>query len=303
MIGKTKAIISIKDKILSEEECNLLKIYQPLGVIIMGRNIENKHQLKELCFQLRRYVPYVLIDQEGGAVQRLREPEFYGGKDMEYFGKRFDEDPSLAIQELTKQIQRIAQDLNDCGINVNCAPCLDVIYDHPASEKHVISFYKRAFHKHPSIVGILGDVVCRTFIEAGIIPVVKHIPGHGRSTGADPHEGICHVHGELTQDIIPFRYIVDTKLPVWGMTNHIIYDVLDSTRPTAISPVVVDYIRSHLGFKNFLMTDAVDMKALDSIQLSEKVHQALQAGHDTVLYCAGILSETEIILEAAKNSC
>lgn len=298
--NKANAIISIQGTALLEEERVLLKVYQPLGIIIMGRNIQNKAQLGLLCQQLREYVPYILIDQEGGAVRRLRDPEFYDAKDMQYFGAMYDSDPDQAIQELIAHTKHIAQDLNDCHINVNCAPCLDLLYDHPDSEKHVISFYKRAFHKDPVIVSLLGEIVCRTFIEAGITPVIKHIPGHGRSTGADPHEGVCHVYGNLTQDIIPFKHIVKTGLPVWGMTNHVIYDALDLAEPTALSGPVVHYIRNHIDFQNLLMTDAIDMKALDNVQLGEKVRQALQVGHDAVLYCAGDLKENQTILEAVK---
>lgn len=301
MLDKTKAIISVQETMLLEEECALLKIYQPLGVIIMGRNIQNKTQLKALCQELRQYVPYILIDQEGGAVRRLKGPDFRDAKDMQYFGALYDDDPDQAIKELIAQTQCIAQDLNDCHINVNCAPCLDLHYDHPDSDKHVISFYKRAFHKDPAIVGLLGEIVCRTFIARDIIPVIKHMPGHGRSTGADPHAGMCHVYGDLTQDIIPFQHIVKTNLPVWGMTNHVIYDAEDATaKPAALSPIVVNYIRNHIGFHNLLITDAIDMKALDGLQLREKVRQALQAGHDAVLYCAGDLIENKMILEAAK---
>lgn len=301
MLNDAKTIISLKGATLSEEERILLKIYQPLGIIIMGRNIRNKAQLSILCKQLREYVPYILIDQEGGAVRRLREPEFYDAKDMQYFGTLYDNNPDQAIQKLIAQTKCVAQDLIDCHINVNCAPCLDLFYDHPTSEKHVISFYKRAFHKDPAVVSVLGEVVCRTFTEAGIIPVIKHIPGHGRSTGADPHDGICHVYGDLTQDSIPFQHIVNTKLPVWGMTNHVIYDTLDPSKPTALSAPVVSYIRNHIGFRNILMTDAIDMKALDSVQLADKVLHALQAGHDAVLYCAGDLNENQIILEAVRT--
>lgn len=298
--NKANAIISIQGTALLEEERVLLKAYQPLGIIIMGRNIQNKAQLSLLSQQLREYVPYILIDQEGGAVRRLREPEFYDAKDMEYFGTIYDSDPHQAIQELIVQTKHIAQDLNDCHINVNCAPCLDLLYDHPDSEKHVISFYKRAFHKDPVIVSLLGEIVCRTFIDAGITPVIKHIPGHGRSTGADPHEGICHVYENLTQDIIPFQHIIKTGLPLWGMTNHVIYDAFDPSKPAALSGTVVHYIRNYIGFQNLLMTDAIDMKALDNVQLGEKVRQALQAGHDAVLYCAGDLKENQTILEAVK---
>lgn len=296
MTNKTKAIVSIQGETLLEEERILLKTYQPLGVIIMGRNITGKNQLKKLCRQLREYVPYILIDQEGGQIQRLRSSEFYNARDMQYFGTLYNTDPEQAIKELKYQTEQVAHDLNDCHINVNCAPCLDLRYDHPDMDKHVISFYKRAFHKDPTIVGKLGEIICRTFLEAGIIPVIKHLPGHGRSTGADPHDGICQVYGELTQDIIPFQHIVKTRLLVWGMTNHIIYNALDPTQPTAFSSVVVEYIRKYIGFHRLLMTDAIDMQALDQSQLRANVTKALQAGHDAVLYCAGNLLETQTIL-------
>lgn len=292
-----KAIISLQGTTLLEEERLLLKIYQPFGVIIMGRNIQSKTQLGKLCQQLREYVPYIFIDQEGGAVRRLRGAEFYDAKAMQYFGALYDRHPEQALKELEYQTQCVAQDLSDCHINVNCAPCLDLLCERPATEKHVISFYQRAFHKDPVIVGCLGEVVCRTFINAGIIPVIKHIPGHGRSTGADPHTGVCHVTGELTEDIIPFQHMVKTNLPVWGMTNHVIYDVLDPVQPTALSKPVVTYIRNHIGFQNLLMTDAIDMKALDHVQLREKIVRASHAGHDAVLYCAGDLTEMQTILE------
>lgn len=300
MHNTAKAIISIHGTTLLDEERKLLQMYSPLGIIVMGRNIENKAQLSALCQDLRQYVPYILIDQEGGAVRRLRGPEFYDAKDMQYFGTLYDNDPDQAIQALRYQTQKVAQDLNDCHINVNCAPCLDLQYDHPDADKHVVSFYKRAFHKDPAIVGPLGEIVCRTFIEAGITPVIKHLPGHGSSTGADPHDGVCHVCADLTKDMIPFQHIVRTKLSVWGMTNHVIYDALDPMQPTALSLPVVHYIRTHIGFCNLLMTDAIDMKALDHMQLKEKVRQALQAGHDAVLYCAGDLVENQIILDSAQ---
>ena len=157
MPSHTKAIISLQGPLLLGEERALLEAYHPLGIIIMGRNITRKDQLKRLCAELREYVPYILVDQEGGAVRRLRPPEFYDAhKDMAYFGTQYDKDHCRAIQELTQQTHCIAQDLNDCHINVNCTPSLDLLYDHPNAEKHIISFYRRAFHKSPEIVSLLG---------------------------------------------------------------------------------------------------------------------------------------------------
>lgn len=302
MFKNTPAIVSIKTTTLSEDERTMLKIYNPLGVILMERNVESKTQLRALCEDLRSCVPYLLVDQEGGAVRRLRSSEFYDAKSMAYFGALYDEDPDQAIQELTEQTRHVAQDLNDCFINVNCAPCLDLEYEHPAKKKHVISFYNRAFHKNPKIVSELGEVVCRTFIKEKIIPVIKHMPGHGHSTGADPHKGTCHVYGTLVEDCIPFQHIVKTSLPVWGMTNHVIYDGIDPSQPTTLSPLVIQYIRNHIGFKQLLITDALDMKALDHKVLRENVSKALQAGHDAVLYCEGNLVEVQTVLSAASGN-
>ncbi len=119
---------------------------------------------------------------------------------------------------------------------------------------------------------------------------MKHIPGHGQSNGADPHLGICHVAGDITQDIIPF---VENKADsrTWGMTNHVIYDKLDPSNPTAFSSVIVKYIRETIGFKNFLITDAIDMGALNNTEFSQKVTKALSAGHDAILYCGSEFNE------------
>lgn len=311
-IARVPAIISFDTPRLTTEMTDLITAFPPQGAIVMRYNTHQKFPdaIRSFVQDLKDAgINNIFTDQEGGAVRRLRNlegqtpPPFHETPCLSEWGKVWGtQGPEAAIQITQEHAQGVAEDLIKVGINGNCAPCLDLLYGQPASEKHVISCYGRGFGHDPKVVATLGEATCKVFLANGITPVIKHIPGHGQSTGADPHEGICHVTGDISQDIIPFQHIAGLGLEgIWGMTNHVIYDQIDPAQPTVFSPTVVQYIRNHIGFTGPLMTDAIEMGALGKRPLEEKVKQGLAAGHNAVLYCGGKLDEVRTVLEVANR--
>ncbi|MBO0334632.1 beta-N-acetylhexosaminidase [Sneathiella sp. CAU 1612] len=277
---------------LSAAEKKFFKAEQPVGFILFSRNVETPKQLKKLVKSLRTAVGRpdapVLIDQEGGRVQRLRAPHWFEAKSFGHFGDLYQTDPERAIEALRLTARLIAADLREAGITVNCTPCLDLHLP-----ETVDAIGNRAFADNPQVVARLGAVVAEEMLTAGIIPVVKHMPGHGRAT-IDSHHALPHVgapHDTLQEtDFAPFKTL--SVLP-WGMTSHIVFDAIDPDHPATQSAAIIkDVIRGEIGFSGLLLTDDLNMEALSG-SLAERATAALEAGVDIVLHCSGVLTEMQ----------
>ena len=268
---------------LSKEEKSFFFEAQPWGFILFSRNIKSRLQLRELTRQLRdavgRNTP-ILIDQEGGRVQRMRSPEW-----KEYLPaleqvKKADN--ALRIMYLRSRL--IAYDLQEVGIDVNCAPIADIL----RADTHPI-LANRCYSASIDEVVQVSRAVANGLIDGGVLPILKHIPGYGRAV-VDGHEELPNVSERFdvlkVTDFLAFKRLAD--LPI-SMTAHVKYTDIDSL-PTTISKKIIKMIRDEIQFKNLLITDDISMGALAG-SISERAELSLKAGCDIVLHCNGELNE------------
>ncbi|MDW3222168.1 MAG: beta-N-acetylhexosaminidase [Paracoccaceae bacterium] len=277
---------------LTPDEKAFFRDANPFGFILFARNIDTPDQVRALCAEMRDCVgreALITIDQEGGRVQRLRAPHWTEWLPPLDFVAASGE---AAAHAMYLRYRLIAQELKEIGIDSNCAPMVDLA----GSETHEF-LRNRCYGTEPNAVGVLGRAVANGLLDGGVLPVVKHIPGHGRAT-LDSHFDLPRIeadHATLsTQDFAPFAALKD--LPM-GMTAHLVYDTLDD-RPATLSPKVMAVIRDEIGFDNLIMTDDISMKALRG-SLSEITHDALTAGCDVILYCNGPLEDRRRVADAA----
>lgn len=296
------AILSCAGPHLTASERAFFRAANPLGFILFGRNCESPAQLRALTDALRetlgRDCP-ILIDQEGGRVQRLRPPHWRAYAPMKYYGDLFVQDADRALEELRFETLRLAEELAEAGLSVSCAPVLDLLH---AETTEAIG--DRAFAADPAIVSRLGLSVCRNLLRAGITPVIKHLPGHGRA-GVDSHLTLPRVDAsreDLQQtDFAPFRALAtaDVAPYIWGMTAHILYSDIDTDMPVSISPAGISVIRNDIGFDGFLLSDDLDMKALAPYgDIPARAAATLKAGCDAALYC---WADLKIMEKMAEN--
>ncbi len=283
-------IFSCAGPVLSTEERDFFRWASPLGFILFARNVDNPEQLRTLIRDFREAVGRkdapVLVDQEGGRVQRLRSPHWHEAPSFGKIGALYQIEPEKGRQAARLATRLIALDLQGVGITVDCSPCLDLSFEQTSA---VIG--DRSFHQDPFIVAELGAIVAKEFMVAGIIPVIKHMPGHGRGE-VDSHIELPVVSAERTDllktDFAAFKSL--NQLP-WGMTAHIVFDQIDPVHPATQSPIVIEeIIRGDIGFDGLLLTDDLNMQALEG-SLAERATRALDAGIDIVLHCSGILDE------------
>tara|TARA_X000001036_G_scaffold416555_1_gene433714 strand:+ start:417 stop:1391 length:975 start_codon:yes stop_codon:yes gene_type:complete len=302
-----KAVIySVKGCALSDDERSFFQKASPLGFILFARNCETHAQLMKLVEDLRCCVGWhcpVLIDQEGGRVQRLKPPVWRGYPSMQSFGARYESDEQGTLEDLRHIILQLSSELVECGINVNCAPVLDVLIP----ESHDV-IGDRAFSDKEDIVSRLGLSACRYFIKAGIVPVIKHIPGHGRAL-VDSHKDLPVVDASYEElervDFEPFRFMAesDVSQSIWAMASHVVYNAIDPKHPASVShKVIEDVIRAKIGFDGFLLSDDLDMQALEEYgDVAERTVRTLEAGCDAALYCAGDLEIMKKLQKSVPN--
>lgn len=300
------AIFSLSGYRLTAAEKSFFRESNPFGFILFARNIENPKQIKELTAGLQdllgRRCP-VLIDQEGGRVQRLKPPLWRQYPAMREFGEGAQTDIESALENLRFAVLQLAEEIAAEGFNVNCAPVLDVL----TQKTHEV-IGDRAFSSDPDIVARLGLSVCRSLLAAGITPVIKHIPGHGRAA-ADSHLELPVVdesRKELKEtDFRPFADLArsDVSPAVWGMTAHVVFSDIDAALPITISEDGIrKIIRKSIGFDGFLISDGVEMKALDKYgDIGQRCRLALEAGCDAALYCDGKLEDMVSIADSAHK--
>lgn len=299
MHDSKSVILSVLGPQLSPAERDFFAASKPFGFILFARNILDQPQLKTLCKDLRDAVGWrcpILIDQEGGRVRRMRPPHWPDYPSMKEIGDLDDKDRLIAT------VRGISDDLNGVGIDVDCAPVLDVLF-----EKTHQAIGDRAFSHDPDMVSALGALACECFINEGITPVIKHMPGQGRSA-LDSHYDLPVVSANLddldAMDFVPFRHVIRQPYShkVWGMVSHIIYTAIDPDHPASVSAKVTDLIRNELQFNGLLVSDDLCMKALERYgSPADRVVKTLEAGLDIALYCAGHLNEMEEIAKACPS--
>jgi beta-N-acetylhexosaminidase len=296
---RTRAIYGCAGTTLLPDEVAFFRDVQPWGFILFGRNIADRDQVRALTASLRDTLgdasAPVLIDQEGGRVMRLKPPTWPQRPPQACFGSLYDRSPDDAKEAAYLNARLIAHDLVEVGINVDCMPVLDLPVE---GADNVIG--DRAFARDAGVIIELGRAVIEGLIEGSVLPVMKHVPGHGRAT-ADTHFALPNVATpaeELsTTDFVPFRGLNHCPM---AMTAHVVYDALDAKRPATLSPKVIrDVIRAEIGFEGLLLSDDISMGALSG-SLSARTRAALFAGCDIVLHCSGKMDEMKGVAAEAK---
>jgi beta-N-acetylhexosaminidase len=291
-------IIGVSGPKLSAAERAFIRRERPWGFILFKRNIETPSQVSNLVRELRDGVEHrdapVLIDQEGGRVQRLGPPHWPVYPPGALFGVLYDIDRALGLSAARLSARLIAADLTDAGITVDCLPLADVPV--PGADAVIGN---RAYGTEPAKVAAIARAVTEGLQQGGILPVLKHIPGHGRAT-ADTHFGLPMVdtpRAELERtDFAAFQALAD--LPM-AMTAHVVFSALDPAHPaTTSATIVAQVIRGLIGFQGLLMSDDVSMNALSG-SIAERTRAILNAGCDLVLHCNGKLDE---MADVARNT-
>ena len=280
---------------LGPEERRFLRESDPWGLILFKRNVGDRDQLRALVGSFRECVGRadapVLVDQEGGRVQRLGPPHWprYPAAGAIEAGA----EPAEAENAARLIARLIARDLSEVGITVDCAPVLDVA----EPETHAV-IGSRSFSQRPERAAAMGRAFAEGLLAGGVLPVIKHMPGHGRAR-ADSHHELPVVKAgrdELERDFFPFRALND--LPM-AMTAHVIFGALDPERPATASRIVVEEImRGEIGFDGLIMSDDVSMKALRG-PFDERARAIFDAGLDVVLHCNGDLEEARAVAAAS----
>jgi beta-N-acetylhexosaminidase len=279
---------------LTAAEAGFFAAADPLGFILFRRNCRNRAQLHALVDDLRGAVGRpdapVLIDQEGGRVARLTPPEWRSYPSAAQLAALPE---PLAIEAVQLGARLIAEDLAELGITVDCAPVLD----QPAANADPI-IGDRAYGSEPERVARLGRAFCDGLLTGGVLPVVKHIPGHGRA-GVDSHHACPRVetaHATLAgSDFAPFRTLADMP---WAMTAHIVYATIDAAPATFSGRLIDTIIRGEIGFGGILLSDDISMGALAG-SLAMRTRRAIAAGCDLILHCTGQMGEMVEVIDAA----
>ena len=284
---------------LSAEETAFFRDVRPWGFVLFRRNIETPDQVRALTAALRATVDDpdtpILIDQEGGRVQRLGPPHWRKYPPGRAYGTLTTNDP-LVRREVTRLGARLlAHDLSALGINVDCVPVLDV----PVPGAHDI-IGDRAYGETVAEVATLGRAAAEGLIAGGVLPIIKHMPGHGRSM-ADSHENLPVVEASRAEleavDFEPFRILSDMPM---AMSAHVVYTAVDPRNPATTSRTAIrDVIRGSIGFDGLLMTDDLSMKALQG-DFEARARKALAAGCDMILHCNGKMDEMKPVVAGTK---
>lgn len=294
MNGVGACILGCEGTVVKSEERRFFQEANPFGFILFSRNIGEPDAVRRLADDLRsavgRNAP-VLIDQEGGRVQRLRSPHW-----REWLPPLEQSEmlaPGKAAEAMALRYEIIGSELRALGIDTNCVPTADTA----TGQTHPVLF-NRCYSRDPGQVATLARAVADGCFRGGVLPVVKHIPGHGRPS-ADSHFELPQTGAtkeELSDtDFKPFRALRD--LPI-GMTGHVVYSAIDPESPATQSSKAIGIVRSEIGFDGLLMTDDISMNALAG-GMRERVRRSLDAGCDLVLHCNGKMSE---MAEAAEEA-
>jgi beta-N-acetylhexosaminidase len=279
---------------LTDRERDFFRDVRPCALILFRRNCQDPEQVRRLTAEFREAVgddrALVLVDQEGGRVQRLVPPHWRRYPAGRRFGDLYGSDRERGLIAARLGARMIARDLSALGINVNCAPVLDV----PVPGAHDI-IGDRAYGETPETVAALGRAVAEGYLESSVLPVIKHVPGHGRAE-ADSHASLPVIRASREEmsrtDFAPFKALNDMPL---AMTAHVLIPAIDPDAPASASRTVIDdVIRGEIGFDGLLMCDDLGMGALTGT-MQERARAVLDAGCDLVLHCSGNFGEMEAI--------
>jgi beta-N-acetylhexosaminidase len=289
-------IVGLSGVIMTDDERRFYRDVRPAGLILFRRNVFDRGQFERLVDDVREAVGredfLVLIDQEGGRVQRLKPPIARALPAAAAYAELYARDPEAAKRAAFAVARLTGEELRAYGITMNCAPVADL----PVEGAHEI-ISDRAYGSNVAQVVALARAVAEGYLAGGVVPVVKHIPGHGRAT-ADSHLSLPVVstpHATLSEtDFAPFKVLAD--LPA-AMTAHVVYSAIDAENPASTSAIVTnDVIRSEIGFHNLLLSDDLSMKALSG-PMRARSEAVIAAGSDLALHCNGDLDEMRAAAE------
>jgi len=292
-------ILGCSGPALTAEERAFFRDVQPWGFILFKRNVESPDQVRALVDSLRACVDRpdapVLVDQEGGRVQRLGPPHWNRYPPGRAFGTLSGNDPLLRREVTRLGARLLAHDLAALGINVDCVPVLDV----PVPGAHDV-IGDRAYGTTPDEVAFLGRAAAEGLIAGGVLPVIKHMPGHGRA-GVDSHLNLPVVQASYEEldavDFAPFRVLSDMPM---AMTAHVVYTAVDARGPSTTSRKAVRQVmRGAIGFDGLIMTDDLSMKALSG-DFAQRARAALAAGCDVILHCNGDMAEMKGVVAGCR---
>jgi beta-N-acetylhexosaminidase len=292
------AIYDCEGPRLTQDERAFFRDADPWGFIVFARHCASPEEVRAHCAELRdaigRDAP-ILIDQEGGRIARMKPPVWPAHRPMATFGRLWKLDPAKAREAARLNAYLLGRMVSDLGVDVNCVPMLDV----PQADADPTVIGDRAIATHPDQIAALGRESIEGTIDGGALPVIKHMPGHGRSL-CDSHVALPRVVASKQDlraiDFKPFRAL--NKAPI-GMTAHVVYEAYDKDRPATLSPVVIaQAIRKEIGFDGLLLSDDLKMQALGG-PLGRRSAAALDAGCDIALCCNYSLADK---ISAAKTT-
>src|SRR3954451_11943229 len=284
---------------LTAEERAFLREARPWGLILFKRNIQDKNQVidlvREAIGELSGDAP-VLIDQEGGRVQRLGPPHWPAYPAGAAYGRIYDDDAHAGLVAARLGARLIAADLVELGINVDCLPLADVPV---GGADQVIG--DRAYGETPGKVAAIASAIAEGLADGGVLPVLKHIPGHGRAN-ADSHDKLPVVHADrATLDATDFAAFRPLKRLPLAMTAHVVFTAIDPVHPATTSATMIgEVIRDFIGFGGLLMGDHVSMNALSG-SIADRARASLKAGCDLVLHCNGKIDEMRAVASEASE--
>ncbi|GLK55705.1 beta-N-acetylhexosaminidase [Methylopila capsulata] len=293
-------IVGCSGLALTADERAFLRDAEPWGLILFGRNVGDAEQIRALVDDFRDAVGHadapVLIDQEGGRVQRIRPPLARSHPPAARYGELYARDPEAGVAAARIGAELMAGELVAMGITVDCLPVLDLPVDGMTQ-----AIGDRAYADAPEAVAALGQAVIEGMLAGGVLPVIKHMPGHGRAT-VDSHYHLPRVTADRAtleaRDFAPFRAL--NRAPV-GMTGHLVFEAIDPDRPATLSPIVLsEIVRGCIGFDGLLMSDDLSMKALSG-PVGASAVGALAAGCDLALHCNGDMGEMREVAAAAPR--
>ena len=294
MNNRKSFITGIKGIKLNKQEINFLRKYKPWGIILFSRNLDNIKQIKKLTTDIKtifkdKNYP-IIIDQEGGRVNRLNKIISLDYLTSEYFGKIFTKDKRMFNINYKLFVDKISYLLKNLGININTVPVLDLRYK---GSSNIIG--DRSFSNNPKIVSEIGDLCIRYFKDNSIGTVIKHIPGHGLAK-VDSHNFTPYVNKSLdylkNNDFKAFK----SKKSLFAMTAHIVFNKIDPNNTVTHSKKLISIIRNEIKFKNLIISDDLSMKSL-KYSITENTQKAFKAGCNLALHCNGNIKEMTFVAE------
>ena len=302
MVRPLAVIVGCESFDFTETEVEFFTKYNPFGLILFERNCRDQKQIVSLTERFRTLVNRqdapVLIDQEGGRVARLRPPNWKSMPPAMIFGQLFDKNIKAAEAAIKLNYRLIAEDLRLCGININCAPVLDLPI--PGADGIIGD---RALGADVARVVLLGSASCHGLTSGGVLPIIKHIPGHGRAL-SDSHKFLPVVSASLKElQQTDFKIFKNLSHQPIAMTAHIIYSSIDDVYPATVSKKVIrDIVREYMNFSGLLISDDIsdNMAALNG-GVAERAKAALSAGCDVVLHCNGNIRDLPDLISGVRE--